>query len=55
MQHSSREECSLHQKIDVPQGDVYLRTGIYDLATNKAGTLEIPLEKMVVAKNQATP
>ena len=44
----------LHQEIDVPKGDMYLRTGVYDLTTNKAGTLEIPLEKMVVAKNQAT-
>jgi len=33
----------VHQEIDVPQGDVFLRTGIYDTATGKAGTLEIPL------------
>jgi VWFA-related protein len=39
----------LHQEIDVPTGDIYLRAGIYDLATNKAGTLEIPLQSAVPA------
>jgi VWFA-related protein len=33
----------VHQEIDVPKGDVFLRTGIYDPKTGKAGTLEIPL------------
>jgi VWFA-related protein len=33
----------LHEEIDVPKGEVYLRTGVYDRATDKAGTLEIPL------------
>lgn len=32
-----------HMEIDVPPGDVYLRTGLYDPAANKVGTLEIPL------------
>jgi VWFA-related protein len=32
-----------HLEIDVPNTDVYLATGIYDLEANKAGTLEIPL------------
>jgi VWFA-related protein len=36
----------LHQEIDVPKGDVYLRTGIYDPGTGKAGTLEIPLRNV---------
>ena len=35
--------AQVHQEIDVPQGDVFLRTGIYDPATGKAGTLEIQL------------
>jgi VWFA-related protein len=35
-----------HQEIDVPKADVYLRTGIYDLVSNKAGTLEIPLSEL---------
>jgi VWFA-related protein len=38
-----------HFDFDVPQGDVYLRTGIYDASTSKAGTLEIPLRSLVVA------
>jgi VWFA-related protein len=40
----------LHFDIDAPAGDVYLRTGIYDTATSKAGTLEIPLSSIVVAQ-----
>jgi VWFA-related protein len=36
--------------IDAPAGDVYLRTGIYDASTSKAGTLEIPLSSVVVAR-----
>ena len=33
----------LHEEIDVPDSNVVLRTGIYDLTANHAGTLEIPL------------
>jgi VWFA-related protein len=33
----------LHYEIDAPQGSAYLRSGVYDLASGKAGTLEIPL------------
>lgn len=33
----------LHLEIDVPRGDVYLRTGVYDLSSGKAGTLGFPL------------
>lgn len=33
----------LHEEIDVPEADVFLQTGIYDLTANHAGTLEIPL------------
>jgi VWFA-related protein len=39
-----------HFDIDVPPGDVYLRTGVYDASTSKAGTLEIPLRSLVVAR-----
>ncbi|MGA9585365.1 MAG: VWA domain-containing protein, partial [Terracidiphilus sp.] len=31
-----------HFDFDLPPGDVYLRAGIYDPSTNRAGTLEIP-------------
>ena len=33
----------IHKEIDVPQQYVYLRTGIYDLHSNRAGTLGVPL------------
>lgn len=33
----------LHLEIDVPPGDVYLRTGIYDPNSGNAGTLGFPL------------
>lgn len=33
----------VHLEIDVPAGDVYLRTGIYDLSSGNAGTLGFPL------------
>jgi VWFA-related protein len=38
-----------HFDIDAPPGDVYLRTGIYDLSSNRAGTLEIPMSSVTVA------
>jgi hypothetical protein len=33
----------LHDEIAVPKGQFWLRTGIYDQATQNVGTLEIPL------------
>jgi VWFA-related protein len=33
----------VHLDIDVPTGDIYLRTGIYDLNSGSAGTLGFPL------------
>ena len=39
-----------HFDIDAPPGDVYLRTGIYDTVSSKAGTLEIPLSVVTVAQ-----
>jgi VWFA-related protein len=36
----------LHEEIEVPNGGAYLRTGICELATDKAGTLEIPLSQV---------
>ncbi len=33
----------IHKEIDVPSQYVYLRTGIYDLKSNTAGTLGVPL------------
>jgi VWFA-related protein len=39
-----------HFDIDSPTGDVYLRTGIYDLSSSRAGTLEVPLSSIAVAQ-----
>jgi VWFA-related protein len=39
----------LHLDLNVPPGDVYLRSGIYDTFSSKAGTLEIPLNAVVAA------
>lgn len=33
----------LHAEIDVPRGQYWLKTGVFDQATHKAGTMEIPL------------
>lgn len=33
----------IHKEIDVPKQDVYLRTGIYDMGSDAAGTLGVPL------------
>jgi VWFA-related protein len=43
----------LHGEIDVPEGDVYLRTGIYDLNSSKVGTLGIPLSNVATPKAAA--
>ena len=38
-----RGGLQIHREIDVPQAEVFLRTGIYDLRSDNAGTLGIPL------------
>ena len=37
-----------HMEIDIPKGEAWLATGIYDWNTGKAGTLEIPLSAVKV-------
>jgi hypothetical protein len=37
----------LHEEIDIPVGEVYLRTGIFDLSSGSCGTLGIPLRTVV--------
>lgn len=39
----------IHKEIDVPQQYIYLRTGIYDLKSNTAGTLGVPLVDAVAS------
>jgi VWFA-related protein len=43
-----------HQEIDVPEGENSLRVGIWDLRSNHAGTLEIPLNKIAPAEIVST-
>jgi VWFA-related protein len=38
---------SFNLEMDVPAADVYLRSGVYDRGSSKAGTLEIPLAALV--------
>jgi VWFA-related protein len=38
----------LHEEIDLPEGDVYLQTGVYDLTASHAGTLGIPLHVIAI-------
>jgi hypothetical protein len=40
----------LHQEIDIPNGEVYLRLGVHDLATDRVGSIEIPLRVSDKAK-----
>jgi VWFA-related protein len=49
-----RSGIPAHLEIDLPQTDVYLATGIYDLDSGKAGTLEIPLDNRAAPKVQAS-
>ena len=36
----------LHADLEVPRGQYWLRTGVYDQATHKVGTLEIPISQV---------
>jgi VWFA-related protein len=42
-----------HAELDLPQTDVYLATGVYDLEAGKAGTLEVPIDATAAPKTQA--
>lgn len=40
---------NLYLKIDTPENGASLQSGVYDLSTNLAGTLEIPLNRIVAS------
>jgi VWFA-related protein len=44
-----RGGVQIHKEIDVPKGYAFLRTGIYDLKANTAGTLGMPLLETATA------
>jgi len=37
----------LHEEIDVPRGTANLRIGVFDPQSNRAGTMEIPMDRIV--------
>ena len=43
-QMSAKEPIRFFQQIDLPPGQLFLRVGVLDHTTNKAGTLELPLK-----------
>ena len=43
----------IHEEIDLPPGDVYLRTGIYDLNSGSCGTIGVPLGMLTAADHVA--
>ena len=45
-----RDGITFHLLIDAPDGDVYLRSGVYDSSSSKVGTLEIPLSAITAAQ-----
>jgi len=44
---------NFHLEIDAPNSGVYLRSGVYDVASSKVGTLEIQLSDAVAAPSSA--
>src|SRR5271165_4869265 len=40
----------IHEEIDLPPGDIYLRTGIYDLNSGSCGTIGVPLGTLTRAE-----
>jgi len=49
MQFAKTSGIPFHFDFDAPPGDVYLRTGVYDASSSRAGTLEVPLSSITVA------
>lgn len=45
----------LHLDIDVPAGEAYLRTGIYDMNSGNAGTLTVPLAAVAAQQAAGAP
>lgn len=49
-----RGGLQIHKEIDIPNGYAYLRTGVYDLKSNNAGTLGVPLTEIAASPKAAT-
>ncbi len=50
-----RSGIPAHIDIDLPRQDLYLATGVYDWASQKAGTLEIPFNVLQAQSTSAAP
>jgi VWFA-related protein len=50
---AQRIGIQVHREIDAPNGGIYLRTGVYDLGSGKAGTLGIPLGEKIPPNEKA--
>jgi VWFA-related protein len=48
-QQAQANGVGFNLEMDVPASGVYLRSGLYDMGSNKAGTLEIPLGALVAS------
>jgi hypothetical protein len=42
----------MHAEIEVPKGQYWLRTGVYDQGSHKVGTMEIALGSVVPLQNE---
>ena len=42
-QQVMQKGLQIHQQIDLPAGEVYLRTAVHDLTSDRVGSVEIPL------------
>jgi VWFA-related protein len=50
-----RSGIPAHLEIDLPTEDLFLTTGVYDWASQRVGTLEIPLNTMQAQSNPSAP
>jgi len=48
---SERTGVQIHEAIDLPKGDLWLRTGIFDRASARVGTLEVPMSSVVAQES----
>ncbi len=54
-EHFLSTGMQIHESIALPVGNVFLRAGIYDIASGKIGTLEVPLTVTVPVPVKANP
>jgi len=50
---SERTGVQIHEVIDLPKGDLWLRAGIFDFTSARVGTLEVPLNEVTGQTSQS--